>query len=1046
GVFLQIVIHEVIFNDVIERVKEHLQQADPGPQRDKLSDSLSDLETRWKDVLHRASERNDQLEEVVPLAQRYMEAVAAFLPPIDEMEDIIAEYGEVLCERHALGKEQALLKFLQQFLQEDIEGYRPVHKTLVDSADDLTEACHLNGVTEGVPKIEEDVQFMVERWNKINKFYKNRRQQVELADEKVKKYRGLLLPLDTRVKKAEKSLEESEYEGIDVEAGKKELDTMKALQAEVKSLESEIQDVGQEVNKEDSDAINYMPVKQRVKGLGSRCASLRRQLSDRVTWLERVVKEIVTLVTVTEEIVEYLSMAYEKMEQLEPIHHDAGVIKQQMDEVELLQDEVQACKPDLQAISDTFRTHEGVCKDADARNDLPLIEDEVQSMTDQYEALRRDVGRQLDRVAEVQEELAGYQEALLAVEETMREVEEVVAVEYVLVLDVQQAHEELSKVKKCVAVLDSRKPTLHTLKQHGKVLAEKTGSPDVLDKVEEAEQKYDRLASKGHDRVIFMDKYTAAVREIVPWLMVAEKKLSSINSVPCNKTSLEFFEECLRDIEHDVEEHDATRRTLNDIARSLIELNPSDKDAVSQEIRSINNRLNALTEALPAKNKQIEKMKELLANYQENLISIEELIVEGVVLCAFSTPLMDMEKLSEELELITAILVTFSEQEPVLEEIVDVAQQLIALLDRTSPDVTVIERRVEKMFARFSGVRGRLDNRKNQLGKHLEHLRRFQECNEELQTWFTAIIPVMESLAPVSTEPDNVRVQLLEVEELIDATQLKRQVLTTSQQAGEWLMEFNKEDESVTVEVVSTVSRAQVKMDRILNTLDARRDRLQTLILECQDIKVSLTDFENDMAGIEEELAGMRPVSAVHDTLKEQEREFKSEDREKELAKHSPVLHRYYGTVDPFTSWLTGLDKKLGNQEPVSCNSRTVERQLEQVRDLQQQVEEHGSQYDSVKELAANVISNAPDDVYVVEAQVQYLNKLWESVRLRLSDRVRQSAEVKDLAEEYKEAILPVNELFTRAEDGLVPMEMVGCDVDRAKQAIATTKVLSPEL
>jgi len=46
-------------------------------------------------------------------------------------------------------------------------------------------------------------------------------------------------------------------------------------------------------------------------------------------------------------------------------------------------------------------------------------------------------------------------------------------------------------------------------------------------------------------------------------------------------------------------------------------------------------------------------------------------------------------------------------------------------------------------------------------------------------------------------------------------------------------------------------------------------------MLESQDIHLSLTDFINDLSAIEEEFAGMRPVSAVHDTLKEQEREFK---------------------------------------------------------------------------------------------------------------------------------------------------------------------------
>lgn len=75
--------------------------------------------------------------------------------------------------------------------------------------------------------------------------------------------------------------------------------------------------------------------------------------------------------------------------------------------------------------------------------------------------------------------------------------------------------------------------------------------------------------------------------------------------------------------------------------------------------------------------------------------------------------------------------------------------------------------------------------------------------------------------------------------------------------------------------MVTILSQAQTKLDRIGNKLDERRDKLQAIMLECQDIHLSLADFMNDLLAIEEEYAGMRPVSAVHDTLKEQEREFK---------------------------------------------------------------------------------------------------------------------------------------------------------------------------
>lgn len=167
----------------------------------------------------------------------------------------------------------------------------------------------------------------------------------------------------------------------------------------------------------------------------------------------------------------------------------------------------------------------------------------------------------------------------------------------------------------------------------------------------------------------------------------------------------------------------------------------------------------------------------------------------------------------------------------------------------------------------------------------------------------------------------------------------------------------------------------------------------------------------------------------------------KTADRNEQLSELAPSLHDYYTHVDPFSDWLTSLDSKLSTQEPVSCDRKTIERQVEQAKKLVQQLEDHEPEYEKVKELAADVVKSQPDDLYVVEAQVQHLTKLWDSVSLRLNNRVQQTETVQDLVEQYEDIILPVNELFTRAEDGIIVLEVVGCDVDKAKEELINTKV-----
>lgn len=97
----------------------------------------------------------------------------------------------------------------------------------MDSSDDLLESCEDLSVTEGVPQIQDDVKDMIDRWSKVNQFYLERRGQVSEAAQIVKKYRSLLLPVENELGRVERRMEECEYEGINIEVGKKKLDTLK---------------------------------------------------------------------------------------------------------------------------------------------------------------------------------------------------------------------------------------------------------------------------------------------------------------------------------------------------------------------------------------------------------------------------------------------------------------------------------------------------------------------------------------------------------------------------------------------------------------------------------------------------------------------------------------------------------------------------------------------------------------------------------------------------------------------------------------------------
>lgn len=169
--------------------------------------------------------------------------------------------------------------------------------------------------------------------------------------------------------------------------------------------------------------------------------------------------------------------------------------------------------------------------------------------------------------------------------------------------------------------------------------------------------------------------------------------------------------------------------------------------------------------------------------------------------------------------------------------------------------------------------------------------------------------------------------------------------------------------------------------------------------------------------------------------------EDKVNNRQTELDERAPVLYKYHKKVEDFVAWLTELESKISAQSPVSCDTKMIVKQLEHAEALMTDYENHKPDFDAVKEIAVEVIASQPDDVYVVEAQLQYVTKMWDSVTLRLKARLDQINNVKEIAEEYQKAQRPVRALFAWAEDAIVPVEAIGSNIERAKQELNNTKV-----
>ena len=112
---MDITFREVVFAELLKHGLEVLDKTEPGPNREALQKDLNDLESRWIKVLNSTVEREEKLDEVVPLAQKYAESVADLQPWLAETEQMVADcQATIVCEKHALTREQTFVKVCLQ--------------------------------------------------------------------------------------------------------------------------------------------------------------------------------------------------------------------------------------------------------------------------------------------------------------------------------------------------------------------------------------------------------------------------------------------------------------------------------------------------------------------------------------------------------------------------------------------------------------------------------------------------------------------------------------------------------------------------------------------------------------------------------------------------------------------------------------------------------------------------------------------------------------------------------------------------------------------
>ena len=112
-----------------------------------------------------------------------------------------------------------------------------------------------------------------------------------------------------------------------------------------------------------------------------------------------------------------------------------------------LQHEIRTRQIERDTFQEVADHHTSLCHNSGIKDDLSVLEREIASITKRWNDLSVNVSDQLEKKENIQDTLLRYEKLHCVVEEIVLQMEHMVSVEYVLVLDVRKAKQDVAEAK-----------------------------------------------------------------------------------------------------------------------------------------------------------------------------------------------------------------------------------------------------------------------------------------------------------------------------------------------------------------------------------------------------------------------------------------------------------------------------------------------------------------------------------------------------------------------------------------------------------------------
>ncbi|XP_018545400.1 LOW QUALITY PROTEIN: dystonin [Lates calcarifer] len=937
--------------------KNALLDVDTSGTCSAVKDKLDSAASRYKALHSQCNQLGNNLKDVVDKYKKYDDSSSGLLKWLNSSEEEARKQQSesIAADPQTLQKQLEDTKVLQGQMtghQTAIDTLRKTAESLISSDGDLL---------SNPDEIQETVDDIVERYDNLSKSVSDRNEKLQITLTRSMSVQDGLDEMMGWMEGVEASVNEKGQIPLDSASIGDILSKEAALEQDIASRQSSISAMKAKVKKfvETADPSAAALLQTKMDALSQRFSDACDKHKQKVSQLEQLKDKVEEFETVADKIQQFV------VKRTQELHETDGPGKT-FDELSQLMEGTKAEMAEHASDLETLQTLSKEMSEISPDGNKAQIQGKMDNLLNIFTTFKDTVKEKEEEVSSCQDQLGEFRSAATALTKWLEETNEKVPA-------VQPSSSEKSlerDLQIVTGLLDewtSKGPAVEDLNSKGSALCSlitfltspaKTKTPNksaltngggpashsyltnkelmvIQQNMSFVNEGYASLGETLKSRATGLSSLVQEVKEaqketedMMTWLKDMKKTAASWNNAATEKDSVKTQLEQQKAFEDDMKQKQEQLQKLREKLLNLIEMNPNSPEAAKwkQMLAKIDAAWADISGSVEERKQHLELSNKNLDIFQTTELQLGQWLSEKELMMSVLGPLsIDPNMLKMQKQQVQILQNEFKSRKPQYEQLEEAASAILSSSDNQDPSSgKLVREQLAAVTQKWQGLTGQLDQRDSLIDQAVVKTGQFQELLRSLSQTATQLENQLTNHQGHSTQPDAVKKQLEDVQNISGQLREERKKL--------------KEAEAINTELTAMVTEDYLKAD----------------------------------------LA--RQLESVSKPFKQLEE--KAAKRIEQLNSTFASSQQFHQTSKDFQSWLGEKLQDQSKPQPISAKVDILQQTLEEHSKLQKALSEHEDAYNTIIGEGEMLLQNTDGaEKLALQGQLTTLSTNWEEVK-----------------------------------------------------------------